>query len=286
MKIAITFLTLFVFLTISLTLTRNYDELLSFRVWKKLIHVDAPATSDVFTLDLVADLPSPARRYFEHMIKQDTPMKRVSYIEMGGRLGLGPKNAPDYMALSATQISAFPDGFVWKVKSGQGPMVLTGFDGLYRDKSWSRFWLMHSIPAGRAGGRSKHREDHRRAAFGRLVAEVAFWSPAALLPNDKVRWEALDKNIARATIEHNGLIQTVDIYIRDSGQPEKVIIPRWSDANSDNIYQIQPFGGYLSDFKDFDGYRLPTHVEGGNFIGTDAFYPFFIADIKDIKFFD
>jgi len=90
---------------------------------------------------------------------------------------------------------------------------------------------MHAIPLGRAGGRSPHRADHHKAAFGRLVAEAAFWSPAALLPSDMVSWEAIEPNHARATVRYQNLVQTVDIYILENGQPTQIIIPRWSDAN-------------------------------------------------------
>jgi hypothetical protein len=36
----------------------------------------------------------------------------------------------------------------------------------------------------------------------------------------------------------------------------------------------QPFGGYLSDFREVNGYRLPMRVEGGNLIGTGDYLPF------------
>lgn len=32
------------------------------------------------------------------------------------------------------------------------------------------------------------------------------------------------------------------------------------------VYQLQPFGGYLSEFREFGGYRLPTRIEAGNFL--------------------
>jgi len=286
LKILTSFVALVILLSICLTLVRNYDEFLSYRAWKKLAQTENLDRPETFSSEMVADLPPPARRYFEYMIEPGTPLKTVARIKMGGRIGLGPKDAPDYMDMRATQILAFPEGFVWSVKSGRGPMVLTGFDAFYKDKSWSRFWLMHTIPVGRAGGRSKQQEDHRRAAFGRLVAETTFWSPAALLPSENVSWSMLDENRAVATVTYLDLEQSVEIHINSEGQPHKVVIPRWSDANSENVYQIQPFGGYLSTFRDFSGFRLPTHVEGGNFIGTDKYFPFYVADVHQVTFED
>jgi len=284
-KILMSFVALVVIFLIALTIMKNFDELRTYLTWKKLENPSKVNTLK-FSPHLVKDLPEPAQRYFEFMILPDTPLKHVAKIEMNGRLGLGSKDAPDYMDMQARQIMSFPNGFIWDIKTGRGPVVLTGSDGIYKDSSWSRFWVMHSLPVGRAGGLSKHREDHRKAAFGRLVAEAAFWSPAALLPSQHVSWEPSGPNSAKATVTYEGLVQTVEIFVIENGQPTHVIIPRWSDSNPKNQYQIQPFGGYLSVFKEVEGYRLPMHVEGGNFIGTDRYFPFYIADVKNITFID
>lgn len=285
MKIIISFTILVVILMIGLNIMRSYDELRSYIIWGKLEKLP-PNDPIRFSDDMISELPEPIQRYFKYMILPDTALKRAVDIKMSGRLGLGPKEAPDYMNMTATQIMAFPEGFIWNIKTGRGPMVVTGSDGLYQNKSWSRFWLMHAIPLGRAGGLSSRREDHHRAAFGRLVAETAFWSPASLLPSEHVSWEAVSSDHVRATVTYQNLIQSVDIYINENGQPIKVTIPRWSDANPENRYQLQPFGGYPSVFKEFEGYRLPTHVEGGNFIGTEDYFPFYIADVEMISFTD
>lgn len=52
----------------------------------------------------------------------------------------------------------------------------------------------------------------------------------------------------------------------------------------DRLLALQPFGGYLSNFREFTGFRLPTHIEAGNFFGTEKYFPFFIADVTDLRF--
>jgi len=37
-----------------------------------------------------------------------------------------------------------------------------------------------------------------------------------------------------------------------------------------------------SAFREFQGYRLPTDVEAGNFFGTGDYFPFYIADVSEI----
>jgi hypothetical protein len=59
---------------------------------------------------------------------------------------------------------------------------------------------------------------------------------------------------------------------------------RWSNANPEKQYRLQPFGGVLSDFREVQGYRLPFRVEAGNMFGTDDYFVFFKAEVTDIRF--
>ena len=126
--------------------------------------------------------------------------------------------------------------------------------------------------------------DHHRSAFGRVVSEAAFWAPAALLPSDHVTWEARSDDVARATVTFGEFTQWVDITVAPDGAPVKVVISRWSNANPEAEYRLQPFGGMLSEYEDFGGYRLPTRVDGGNLIDTDEYFPFFRAKVTSLEF--
>ncbi len=145
---------------------------------------------------------------------------------------------------------------------------------------WTRFWLMGLLPVARMGGDP----DHTRSAFGRYVAEAVFWTPAAVLPGPGVDWKWVGMDGARLTVNHQGLSQSVDVTVAPDGQPVKVCFERWSNANPEKQHRMQPFGGYVSEFKEFAGFRLPTHVEAGNWFGTDRYFPFFVVNVTDIVF--
>lgn len=249
------------------------------RVWGKLTR-RARSSPARFDPALVENLPDPARRYFLFTIKPGAPLCTVTEIRTVGEIGLGTRQAPRYLPMRGHQILAPPHGLVWKLRAGRGMMRISGSDGFDGEHSWVRFWLFDTVPIVRAGGD----RDHARAAFGRVVAEAVFWAPAAMLPQSGVAWEAVARDVARATVSHNGMTQTVDITVDDEGRPLTVIIPRWSNANPDKVYRIQPFGGYLSDFREFDGYVLPTRIEGGNFIATKDYFPFYKANVEAIRF--
>ena len=178
------------------------------------------------------------------------------------------------------QILAPPRGLVWKLNAGRGTIRISGSDGFDGERSWVRFWLLGIIPVVRTGGDA----NHAQAAFGRVVAESVFWAPAGLLPQNGVIWEQISDDTVRVTVSYRDMIQTVDITVSEDGKPQLVVIPRWSDANPEKKYQTQPFGGYPSAFREFDGYTLPTRVEGGNFVGTEDYFPFYKARVEEVRF--
>ncbi len=252
---------------------RALDIRLDQTAWKRLIELDSDQRQ-TFDPALVADLPEPARRYFNYTIQAGTRLTRVVEIEMTGEIGLGTKAAPNYRPMRAHQILSPPHGFIWSLKSG----AISGSDGVLPEGSWTRFWLFNLIPVARASG-----PDHQRSAFGRLVADSVFWAPASMLPGDGVSWEPPSENSARVTM-HNGVLeQAIDVHVDAEGAPVRVVFQRWSDTNRERKHQLQPFGGDLSEFRDFEGYRLPTHVLAGNHYGTPDYFPFFKAIVTAIR---
>ncbi|KQI71361.1 hypothetical protein AN191_13880 [Loktanella sp. 5RATIMAR09] len=242
--------------------------------WNRLTSLQ-PTGPRLFAPEMVADLPEPARRYFAYMIQPGSPLLPVAEIDMTGQFSLGTKDDPRYQPMEARQILAAPEGFVWAMRT-RGGMPVSGSDS----GSWTRFRIFGVIPVGRLGGDP----DHTRSAFGRYAAEAVIWAPAALLPGSGITWEALGDDSARVTIRHGDLDQAVDVSVDAEGRPYEVTFQRWSNANSEQIHRLQPFGATMSDFRDVEGYRLPFRVEAGNMFGTDDYFPFFLADVTEIRF--
>jgi hypothetical protein len=257
---------------------RAFDTLAVNRAWRQLA-AGQPAAPRPFDVGAISRLPEPARRFFSFAIEPGTPLFPVAEITMEGEIGLGSRHRPNYRPMRARQISAAPHGFVWQVSAGRW-LRIAGSDGAMDGRSWSRFWLGGILPVGRAGGDA----DHFRSSFGRCMAEAVFWAPAAVLPDTHVRWDQVGEDTARVTVNRHGLKQSVDIEADPAGRPVQVTFARWSDANEDRTFRLQPFGGYLSEFRSFGGYRLPTRVEAGNFFGTSDYFPFFRAEVTAITF--
>ncbi|HID67462.1 MAG TPA: hypothetical protein EYP31_04235 [Roseibacterium sp.] len=263
----------FAVVALSLAIWRQIDRSADQSAWLALIELQNKKPTE-FDISMIAGLPEAAQRYFRFTIEPGAPLCTAVEIEMTGKLGLGTKEEPNYRPMRARQILSPPYGLVWRLDAG----AISGSDGALPDRSWTRFWLFHVIPVVRVSN-----QDHRRSAFGRVVAEATFWAPASLLPSAFVRWEDAGDDIARAIVTYGGFTQSVDIRLSETGAPTHVTIQRWSNKNPTKTFREQPFGGELSKFRNFDGYRLPTHVEGGNHIGTPEYFPFFKADVTRLR---
>ena len=228
-----TVLMIFVLAVAGLQLWRLADGRKDDAAWARLAR-SRVVMPERFHPRMLAGLPEPAVRFFRFAIAPDTLLSAVVEIEMCGEVGLGTKEAPRYQPMRAHQILAAPEGLVWRLSAGRAPVHISGSDGIIDDGSWVRFWLLDLFPVVRAGGNA----DHLRAAFGRVVAEAAIWTPAALLPQTGTTWEAVAADAVRATVRHRGLIQSVEIHVDAEGRPLSVVIPRWTNANPSGEYRI------------------------------------------------
>ena len=95
---------------------------------------------------------------------------------------------------------------------------------------------------------------------------------------------ALGPGTARVTVTRGSLSQAVDVEVAPDGRPTVVHFLRWSDANPERRYRLQPFGGALSDFREVAGFRIPFTVEAGSMFGTEAYFPFFRARVAEVRF--
>ncbi|GAA4889994.1 DUF6544 family protein [Ferrimonas pelagia] len=253
---------------------RWFDGRAEHAEWARLLRLQ-PHPLPLFDPQMVSGLPEPAQRLFNFAITPGTPLAPVVEIHMEGQFSLGTQDAPNYQAMKASQLLACPHGFIWRMTL-PGRIPVSGSDS----GTWTRFRILGLLPVARMGGNP----DHERSAFGRYVAESVFWAPAALLPAPGVHWKAVDADTARITISRGHLSQAVDIKVDLDGRPVEVSLMRWSDANPEKTYRLQPFGGTLSDFREVQGYHLPFRIDAGNLFGTKDYFAFFKAEVSEIRF--
>lgn len=230
-----------------------------------------------FDPSLVAELPEIAQRYFVHAIAPGTPLNTTVRLEMQGTFLLGDKASFQTYAMTARQILAPPSEFVWLPSMQSGIMHISGSDALVQEVGWTRFWINGLVPVVNL----QASPDLNRSALSRSAME-GVWAPASLLPANGVTWEQTGPNTARLSFTTG--IEPVDMMLGPDGRVLEVVTMRWSDANPDNAFRLQPFGGTMEAESTFQGFTVPSLVKVGNHFGTVEYLPFFQAKITAAEY--
>lgn len=260
-------------------LLRLRDERQADAAWAELANASSGRPTP-FDPRVLQGLPEPAQRYLRHAIAPGAALRTVAVMEMEGEFSLGTKAQPNYMPMRAREVLAFPHGFVWRPAIGSGAMRFAGSDGYLAGEAWTRFWALGVVPVARvSGGR-----DMARSAAARMFGEAALWTPAPLLPGAGARWEPVDEDTSRVTVSHRGEPLSLDITVAPDGSPLVFVGRRWSNANPEQVFRWQAFGGTVKATRRFGDYTIPSEMEVGNHVGTGDYFPFFKARLVDVRY--
>lgn len=238
----------------------------------------APLRYDRAMLD---GLPAVARRYFERAMEPGTPLTTTVRLRMHGTFILNGKSLP----MLGWQILSPPrNGFVWKASIGTGLMRFAGSDGYVCDpngvrRSWTKFWLARLVPLARAGGTS----DHAKASETRLMLE-SIWVPASLLPAFGAVWTETGPDSATIRFPFADDIAPMQIDFDAAGDIVQCEAMRWTDANPQRAFRLQPFGGRVLVTERVGGFRIPVEMEIGNMFGTKDYLPFFHVRLDKVEY--
>ncbi len=244
--------------------------------------LDRPAAPQArFEPSQVEQLPEIARRYFRHAIAPGTPFYSTAEVQMEGSFLLGDRKKFQTYAMSARQALRPPEQFVWIPELQSGPISITGSDALAGGRAWTRFWMLRLLPV----ANDQSSPDLVRSAQFRAAVEGALWLPTSLLPERGVEWiqagpDKADVVLKKLRPEPIKLTLTLD----KDGRVREVVGQRWSNANPSKRFQLQPFGGTMSEETTFQGLTIPARIAVGNLYGTPDYLPFFQAHITRARY--
>lgn len=230
---------------------------------------------------MLIGLPDIARRYFERSIEPGTPLTTTVRLQMHGTFILNGKSLP----MLGWQILSPPrNGFVWKARIGTGLMRFAGSDGYVGApgrvrSSWTKFWLLGLVPLARAGGTP----DHAKASETRLMLE-SVWVPASLLPVFGAVWTQTGSDSATVRFPFVDNVAPMQIDFDAAGDIRQCQAMRWTDANPQRVFRLQPFGGRVLMTEQVGGFRIPVEMEIGNMFGTEDYVPFFNVSLDTVEY--
>ncbi|MCC7478790.1 hypothetical protein IT575_10075 [bacterium] len=254
---------------------------------------DGPAPLSAAALE---GLPAPVARYLKLALGDalsagSTLPGWVSLQQRGEmRLGEGPQA---WKPFTATQnICARRPGFVWEAVFNMGPAMSV----LVRDSYCAGEGAMQASMLGLLGIVNQHGTAQIGAAsLQRWLAEAP-WLPTALLPESiearalhaagagaegggaSLRWEGIDERRALALLRDGALEVSVEFRFNAAGEVESIYCPaRFRDVKGTPV--ATPWEGRFSEYRAFDGLRIPTRAEVGWHIDGE-YQPYWRGEIE------
>ncbi|HEX6433859.1 MAG TPA: DUF6544 family protein, partial [Gemmatimonadales bacterium] len=222
----------------------------------------APGAPRTVSLESLAALPPPVKRYFLGVLKDKQPFIDQAVIEQSGEFR--SKESDDvesgWQPFTATQVfGTWPPGFIWDARIRMGPVGAVWVRDSYLARRASMVGaIMGTIPV----VNEPDTPDLRAGALQRYLAE-SVWFPTALLPESGVRWSPIDDSHARAALTEGAITVSLDFEFGDDGRILSTYTPgrRRADPGKKGEYLTLPWGGRYRGYQEQDGMLLPSESE-------------------------
>jgi hypothetical protein len=221
--------------------------------------LDAELTQDpvaaVFSDDELDALPEPVRRHLQLAIAPGTPLATAVRLGMRGHIKLGR-----WLPFRAHQLLAPHRGTVWTARVAG---LINGSDRCAAGRGGMDWKLAGLVRLVHADGPDVSRSSAERAAG------EAIWLPTALLPRFGVQWTSDDERTITARFEVDRLPVQVEYRIDEHGHIQSLVFDRWGDPSNKGEFGLHPFGGEVTEQRNFHGVTIPSAGSVGWFYGTD-----------------
>lgn len=200
------------------------------------------------------DLPPPVRFYLQRSLIDGKPYAQFVRLKQRGTLRLKPDQP--WKPFTAEQyFSTVTPAFIWRARA----MILPFLPVMIRDKyrQQDSEMLIQAF-----GALTIDRVRHPKLVHGALLRYVAelMWMPSALIPDERLRWEAVSDNSARAVFCDDGVSAAVMFYFNDDGDIDHIEAERYMNVND---AEPTKWYGFCRQYATLNGVRIPTHVEVG-----------------------
>lgn len=197
-------------------------------------------------------LPEPVAKYFRLVLKDGQPFINSARMVHSGRFNLNGKENGWSSFKSTQHYSTNPPGFVWDATITMAPLINVWVRDAYVQGQGSIQAKVLSV----VSVADEHGKPELNAgSLMRYLAE-AVWFPTALLPSEGVKWKAIDKNTALATLSDGETTVSLEFRFNDKGEITGVYShERFRDVKGK--YELAAWSGEFWNFQERSGMLIP-----------------------------
>jgi len=200
-----------------------------------------------------ATLPAPARRYLRYAVGKDTPAIHSVRLRHDGFFRTKPGQRW-FPIRGEEYFTVDKPGFVWIASIQPAPLLwIEARDCLLSGRGNMLVRFNSTITLADARG-----AEIDQGARLRWLAEVV-WFPYGFL-GERIHWEPIDDSSARVTLLAEALPVRMVVEVDEEGKLVRIRGDRYR-ALGDGSEVLTPWMGRCADYRDFNGFRVPSSVE-------------------------
>lgn len=244
----------------------------------KLEAVRLPINPVAYDAREIENLPPPVRRCFHAVLKDGQPIVSSARLTHEGQFNMGETQAK-WSRFTSSQVAIIRrPGFDWDGRIAMAP----GLNVLVHDAYVAGEGILHAELLGLVTlADIRGTPEAAQGELMRFLAEAA-WYPTALLPNQGVRWEAIDDTSARATLTDGATTVSLDFRFDAEGLISGVrAAARHRTVNG--VLVATPWQGRFWGYEVRGGMRIPLEGEVAWEL-TEGLWPYWRGRATEITY--
>jgi len=230
---------------------------------ERLFKSQQKAEHKAITEEDIKDLPEPVKRYLRYtgVIGKE----RIASVRLKQKGAMKTKPDGKWIPLKAEQYYTTDNpGFVWFGRLAMAPLLTISAQDMYIEgKGNMHIKLLSTVTVVNAKGKEMD-----ESSLVRYFNEM-MWFPTAYV-SDKVKWEPIDKNSARASMTDHGITVSAEFCFDDKGRITNFIAKRGYDTGGGKLV-IKTWSTPIKEYRTINGLRLPSkgeavwHLDSGEY---------------------
>ena len=246
-------LVIIVFLVVTVSFIANimFNQKVTKEV-RELFNSKVENKNDIVRQEDLAGLPLCVQKWLEN--SQVVGKERIRTVRLKQKGLMRTKQDGSWMSVEAEQYFTVDEpGFIWKAKVKMAPLIyFAGRDKYSEGKGNMLIKVLSLITVVNGKGREMD-----QGTMLRYLAESA-WFPTAALSN-YIKWEEIDSHSARATMSYKGVTASGVFTFNEQGEVIRFAAKRYMESGGK--YVLENWSGVSTDYKDFNGIRIPTKTD-------------------------
>ncbi|WP_307591981.1 DUF6544 family protein [Paenibacillus wynnii] len=217
-----------------------------------MFHNISNLKTEIIRKEDLAGLPIPVQKWLigTHIIGKE----KIINVRLEQKGQMRTKQGGPWMPVQAVQYFRVDEpGFVWKAHVKIAPLLhMSGVDNYHKGKGIMNIMLLSLFSVVKAKG-----PEMDFSTMVRYLAEMPWFPTAALHPY--IQWEAIDEHSSRATMSYQGVSASGVFSFNEKSDLISFFTKRYKEINGK--YVLSDWGGINTEFKEFNGIRIPSKSE-------------------------